>query len=106
MYEGPKIAYIEKCNSNCIVLYSMYLYVCTILQTCFIIGDTEIVVWWNYGNSNIFWSPSVVECEHVLSRLTKQQTGKEWSISLRLSCHESIVVTTNNLNKVQWRHLL
>ena len=41
LYEGPKIAYIEKCNSNCIVLYIMYLYVCTILQTCFIILSSQ-----------------------------------------------------------------
>ena len=41
-----------------------------------------------------------------MSRLIKQQTGKEWSISLRLSSPESTAVIINNLNKCTVRTLV
>ena len=41
-----------------------------------------------------------------MSRLTKQQTGKEWKISLRLSSPESTAVIINNLNKSTVRTLV
>ena len=41
-----------------------------------------------------------------MSRLIKQQTGKEWSISLRLLSPESTAVIINNLNKCTVRTLV
>ena len=51
-------------------------------------------------------SPSVVQSEDVMSKLIqKQQTGKEWSISLYSSSPESAAVIINNLNKCTVRRL-
>ena len=71
----------------CIVCIIMYKYVYLLnLIICFILGDTDSVIW---GSDWVYlWSPSPVDCEEVISKLNNNHKR----IVLRYSSTHSTVV--------------
>ena len=74
-----------------------YIYILTLLIT----GHTGRVEW--RDDIKFVWliSPSIEQCEEVVSRLIKEQQtkGSRWRINLRSSSPESALVIISNLNK-------
>ena len=71
---------------------------------CIVLGKPG--VWW-FDDINRVWlsSPTIIQCDDVMSRLIKeQQTGKEWSICIESCSPESACLIFNCLNKCSvWR---
>ena len=62
--------------------------------------------WFDDINSVWLTSPTIIQCEDVMSRLSKkQQTEKEWSICMESCSPESALTIFNNLNKCSVRRL-
>ena len=74
-----------------------YIYILTL----FITGHTGRVEWRDDIKSVWLISPTIEQCEEVVSRLiTEQQTkGSRWRINLRSSSPESALVIISNLSK-------
>ena len=80
-----------------------YIYILTL----FITGRTGRVEW--RDDIEIVWliSPTIEQCEEVVSRLIKEQQtkGSRWRINLRSSSPESALVIISNLTKCAVRTL-
>ena len=88
-----------------ITLYIICVYYIYIL-TLFITGHTGRVEW--RDDIKYVWliSPTIEQCEEVVSRLIKEQQtkGSRWCINLRSSSPESALVIISNLSKCAvWR---
>ena len=83
-----------------VTLYIIYVYYIYIL-TLFITGHTGRVEW--RDDIEIVWliSPTIEQCEEVVSTLIKEQEtkGNRWRINLRSSSPESALVIISNLSK-------
>ena len=83
-----------------ITLYIICVYYIYIL-TLFITGHTGRVEW--RDDIKIVWliSPTIEQCEEVVSRLIKEQQtkGSRWRINLRSSSPENALVIISNLSK-------
>ena len=63
------------------------------------IGDIGGVKRNDYDNSVYLTSPTIEQCENVMSRLMENKsTGQEWSVYLSTSTPESTLAIINNLN--------
>ena len=73
---------------------------------CFITGDAgRRVVWYN-NNIVKLYSPTLEQCEDVVSRMIKeQQVGEGWWINLSKSSSECALVIISNLNECKVRTL-
>ena len=88
----------------CIVQFVTLYIICVhyiYILTLFITGHTGRVEWRDDIKSVWLISPTIEQCEEVVSRLiTEQQTkGSRWSIRLRSSSPESALVIISNLSK-------
>ena len=88
------------CMVQFITLYIICVHYIYIL-TLFITGHTGRVEWRDDIKNVWLISPTIEQCEEVVSRLiTEQQTkGSRWSINLRSSSPESALVIISNLSK-------
>ena len=88
------------CIVQFVTLYIICVYYIYIL-TLFITGHTGRVEWRDDIESVWLISPTIEQCEEVVSRLiTEQQTkGSRWEINLRSSSPESALVIISNLSK-------
>ena len=94
----------------CIVQFVTLYIICVhyiYILTLFITGHTGRVEW--RDDIKFVWliSPTIEQCEEVVSRLiTEQQTkGSRWNIRLRSSSPESALVIISNLSKCAVRRL-
>ena len=88
----------------CIVQFVTLYIICVhyiYILTLFITGHTGRVEWRDDIKNVWLISPTIEQCEEVVSRLiTEQQTkGSRWSIRLRSSSPESALVIISNLSK-------
>ena len=83
-----------------ITLYIICVYYIYIL-TLFITGHTGRVEWRDDIENVWLISPTIEQCEEVVSRLIKEQQtkGSRWHINLRSSSPESTLVIISNLSK-------
>ena len=88
------------CIVQFVTLYIIFVYYIYIL-TLFITGHTGRVKWRDDIENVWLISPTIEQCEEVVSRLiTEQQTkGSRWDINLRSSSPESALVIISNLSK-------
>ena len=94
----------------CIVQFVTLYIICVhyiYILTLFITGYTERVEWRDDIETVRLISPTIEQCEEVVSRLiTEQQTkGSRWRINLRSSSPESALVIISNLSKCAVRGL-
>ena len=89
-----------------ITLYIICVYYIYIL-TLFITGHTGRVKWRDDIKNVWLISPTIEQCEEVVSRLIKKQQtkGSRWCINLRSSSPESALVIISNLSKCAVRTL-
>ena len=78
---------------------------CVYYYICFITGDTERVEWRDDENSVLTISPTAEQCRNIVSRLIKEQPGKEWRIELRSSSPENALIIISDLDKFSVREL-
>ena len=88
----------------CIVQFVTLYIICVhyiYILTLFITGHTGRVEWRDDIENVWLISPTIEQCEEVVSKLiTEQQTkGSRWSINLRSSSPESALVIISNLSK-------
>ena len=88
----------------CIVQFVTLYIICVhyiYILTLFITGHTGRVEWRDDIKNVWLISPTIEQCEEVVSRLiTEQQTkGSRWDINLRSSSPESALVIISNLSK-------
>ena len=88
----------------CIVQFVTLYIICVhyiYILTLFITGHTGRVEWRDDIENVWLISPTIEQCEEVVSRLiTEQQTkGSRWDINLRSSSPESALVILSNLSK-------
>ena len=83
-----------------VTLYIICVYYIYIL-TLFITGHTGRVEWRDDIETVWLISPTIEQCEEVVSRLIKEQQtkGSRWCIKLRSSSPESALVIISNLSK-------
>ena len=93
----------------CIVQFVTLYIICVhyiYILTLFITGHTGRVEWRDDIKNVWLISPTIEQCEEVVSTLIEQQTkGNKWSIRLRLSSPESALVIISNLSKCAERTL-
>ena len=94
------------CIVQFVTLYIICVYYIYIL-TLFITGHTGRVEWRDDIENVWLISPTIEQCEEVVSRLiNEQQTkGSRWDINLRSSSPESALVIISNLSKCAVRTL-
>ena len=88
----------------CIVQFVTLYIICVhyiYILTLFITGHTGRVEWRDDIKNVWLISPTIEQCEEVVSRLTKEQQtkGSRWRICLRSSSPESALVIISNLSK-------
>ena len=88
----------------CIVQFVTLYIICVhyiYILTLFITGHTGRVEWRDDIKNVWLISPTIEQCEEVVSRLIKEQQtkGNTWSIRLRSSSPESALVIISNLSK-------
>ena len=87
----------------CIVQFVTLYIICVhyiYILTLFITGHTGRVEWRDDIENVWLISPTIEQCEEVVSRLIEQQTkGSRWCINLRSSSPESALVIISNLSK-------
>ena len=88
------------CIVQLITLYIICVYYIYIL-TLFITGHTGRVEWRDDIKTVWLFSPTIEQCEEVVSRLIKEQQtkGSRWCINLRSSFSESPLVIISHLSK-------
>ena len=87
------------CIVQFVTLYIICVYYIYIL-TLFITGHTGRVEWRDDIKNVWLISPTIEQCEEVVSTLIEQQTkGNKWSIRLRSSSPESALIIISNLSK-------
>ena len=94
----------------CIVQFVTLYIICVhyiYILTLFITGHTGRVEWRDDIKSVWLISPTIEQCEEVVSRLIKekQTKGSRWCIRLRSSSPESALVIISNLSKCAVREL-
>ena len=88
----------------CIVQFVTLYIICVhyiYILTLFITGHTGRVEWRDDIKNVWLISPTIEQCEEVVSRLIKEQQtkGSRWCINLRSSSPESALVIISNLSK-------
>ena len=94
------------CIVQVVTVYIICVY-CIYILTLFITGHTGRVEWRDDIKNVWLISPTIEQCEEVVSRLIKEQQtkGSRWGINLRLLSPESALVIISNLSKCAVRVL-